>query len=865
MEVFREREQARPYQTATLRPTADASGASAVAGGMRSIGQGLGQLGDAIGARDVLLADTEAKERKLAYMRDRNDYLYGANGVMNRRGGNATELVPEVQQGLADLQKKHSADLSPLARRAFDDAIEPMRVSDEEGVARFSSAQTEQYVLDGQTSSIQTDVEAAGLAFADPVKFEEHLGAAMGGIDELAALQGWAPEKIELEKRKATSSAVMARILRTGATDPLAAAAILEENRGRLSPEHQQTLDTGLQDAVATAKARAFVSDYIGPPGATPAAQRAAAPSGGMSAIVRQESGGNPRAKNPDSSAYGTHQFLRGTYIGEVRKMQRQGLAPWADGLSEDQIAATRANPEIEGQVAQFFTANNERVIQSFGLPVNDATRYVMHFFGEGNGPKILRALAKAPGTPLSAIIDVAAITGPRSNKWVKGHETAGQVLDRIGRMLGTDPRSAAGNFVDVQGATQAILTIEDPLVQQKAMQQLSAMMTLENNAKEALSQQAFMQAWTEYKVNGTTEIPLDMQLAMGPGKLAALNDTISKEMSGALRTDPGTYTELTNMASVDPKLFAETDLAYYYPSLTEADRRHFTDLQAAARGKITGDANVQKDPMKLDFKQNWDDVQDIFDVADLRTTDKNETTRQRDRERLMNLRRQYEQWQMDFVRREGRHPNRVELQDAARDLVTPVVIRGDGWLGGKTEAIFADTATMAPGDSVEFDVDVTDIPAEEKASIVAQLEHNGVAVNSETVVAAAKERMLLTLRGGATSINEVPAEFRAAAKVRQGTGAQRTDREIVILYNEYLVEKAQEAQQIDEARVSSPPSFVPYAPPSLVGADDDQTPEAPALQTAPYGGVDETVPADLNYGGGEVGLPLHVRPYDLQ
>lgn len=866
MEVLRERERRRPLQTATLRPTADPSGGAAMGRAMQGFGAALGDAASAVGARNVLIADTEAREALNAFYRDRNAIMYGADGALTRKGGNGVDLVPETRERLTALRDQHGAGLNPIARKLFNEKTDSAIISDEEGVARHSAVQTEQYIVGGREATIKANVDNAVLAYADPVKFEEHLGQANADIAALGELQGWAPEQIAAEQAKATSSAVMGQIIRTGATDPLAAKALLDANRGRLSPEHQHTLDTGLQDAVATAQAKGIISDYIGPPGATPAARRVTTAAPGTAAtsstpnIAKLESGGNPRAKNPDSSALGTHQFLRGTYLGEVRKMRRQGLAPWAEGLSDDEIAATRTNPEIEGQVHQFFTANNERVIQSFGLPVNDVTRYIMHFFGEGNGPKVLRALATAPGTPLASVINVAAITGPRSNKWVKGHASAAETADQIGRMLGVDPRSAGGNYIDEVGATEAILQIEDPLVQQKAFQQLNMYTTAEANAKAALSEAAFTQAWQDYKINGTTDIPLDLQLAMGPGKLASLMDTITKETSGALVTDIATYDELMNLSSVAPQEFARTDLSYYYPNLTEADRRKFTDMQAAARGTLAGEAKKQSDPMSVDYDANWRTVEDIVDMAGLKTTGAD--ARPEDVKRRHNLRRQFEDWQREFVEREQRHPNRVELQDAARDLVTPVIIDG-GMLGG-TDGIFADVATLAPGQTATFNVTVADIPREEKTSIVRQLQAKGVAVNSETVLAAYQDRLQLALRGGVSGVDEIPSDARASLRQRSD-GTRRSDEEIVNLYNEWLVTQAQEAQQIDAAHDSDPPAYVPYLPPSVMLPNEEAAPVAPAgvspYQGATYDGP--TNPSDLA-DVSHIGLGQPVRPADM-
>lgn len=858
MEYLREREGSRPYATQTLRAPDTSTAGVAMGRALGSLGGALQDAAQAVGARDVLLADTEARDALLNYQRDRNDFMYGPNGVMNRRGANGQELLPQAREGLTALRDKHGAGLNPIARKLYDEKTEAAIVGDEEGVTRFSAQQTEAYITGGREATIASSVEAAGLAYNDPPQFERHVGEANAEIAALGELKGWAPEQIEAEQRKATSSAVMNQIVRTGATDPLAAKAILDSNRHRLSAEHQQTLDTGLQDAVATAQARAFISDYVGPPGGAPAARQGAAaqpgaagaaspmavaaPNGDYDAVDRQifvkESGGGKwNAKNPKSSAAGPSQFLASTFVEQTKRLRAKGGAQWSVGMSDAQIAAVRMPKNAqeaawEKEVYIDFRDDNIAAIKRAGAPVNAVTRYVMHHFGAGNGPAILRAFAQSPAAPLASVMkgfaEIASV-----NPWMRGASTPAELMDKTAGFIGADPRSAAGNFVDVQGATTAILAIQDPLVQQKAISQLNQMMALENNAKAALSEAAFTQAWQDYKVNGTTEVPLDLQLAMGPGKLASLQDTIAKENSGALVTDIATYEGLMNMASTDPAGFARKDLSYYYPNLTEADRRRFTDMQAATRGELQGEQRKQSDPMSLDLDANWKSVSDIVDLADFKTTGAN--AKQEDVKRRFNMRRQFEDWQRDFVEREKRHPNVVELQAAARDLVTPVVIKGSGVFGfGDTEGIFADVATLAPGQSVDFNVTVTDIPREERQSIVNQLQAEGVPVNTETVTEAYKTRLRLALQGGVDTADEIPAEARAQLQTRSD-GSRRSDDEMTVLYNQWLVQRAQEAIQIDAAHSSDPPAFVPYLPPSMSPPGDEGAPASP-VGTSPFG-----------------------------
>jgi len=108
--------------------------------------------------------------------------------------------------------------------------------------------------------------------------------------------------------------------------------------------------------------------------------------------VTRAESGGAADATNPNSSATGIHGFISGTWMENVRELQKQGGAQWANGMSNDDILDMRKNPTASNEVFAHFTAKNQRALADAGLPVNDATTYMAHFFGVGGAITVLKA-----------------------------------------------------------------------------------------------------------------------------------------------------------------------------------------------------------------------------------------------------------------------------------------------------------------------------------------------------------------------------------------------------------------------------------------------------------------------------------------
>ncbi len=101
--------------------------------------------------------------------------------------------------------------------------------------------------------------------------------------------------------------------------------------------------------------------------------------------IVGPESGGSSTAKNPDSSAYGSVQFISGTYLEWVSKVNPE----WAKGLSQTEILATRSDPVKEAEIYRAFRDNNVAILKSNGFADSPRNRYIMHHFGVGDGPRI--------------------------------------------------------------------------------------------------------------------------------------------------------------------------------------------------------------------------------------------------------------------------------------------------------------------------------------------------------------------------------------------------------------------------------------------------------------------------------------------
>jgi hypothetical protein len=172
-------------------------------------------------------------------------------------------------------------------------------------------------------------------------------------------------------------------------------------------------------------------------------------PAGGsfVDKVVSVESGGDPYAKNPNSSATGPGQFIESTWLETIGE-HRPDLA---EGRSRDDILALRTDPAISREMTSAYGNQNAQYLESRGLPVNEGSTYLAHFAGPRGAASILRA---APETPIEQIMAPEAIM---ANPFLRGM-TAGDVQNwaasKMGGTTQTAKRSPAENVLDADPAT---------------------------------------------------------------------------------------------------------------------------------------------------------------------------------------------------------------------------------------------------------------------------------------------------------------------------------------------------------------------------------------------------------------------------
>ncbi|MBP0616742.1 M23 family metallopeptidase [Jiella mangrovi] len=127
--------------------------------------------------------------------------------------------------------------------------------------------------------------------------------------------------------------------------------------------------------------------------------------------IVRVESGGNARAKNPLSSATGLGQFISSTWL----RMVRDYRPDLATSLSRTEILDLRYDPTLSREMIRHLAREGEAYLVRRGHRITAGRLYLAHFLGMDGAHKVLSADEDA------AVVDVVGAGVIRANPFLAG------------------------------------------------------------------------------------------------------------------------------------------------------------------------------------------------------------------------------------------------------------------------------------------------------------------------------------------------------------------------------------------------------------------------------------------------------------
>jgi hypothetical protein len=111
---------------------------------------------------------------------------------------------------------------------------------------------------------------------------------------------------------------------------------------------------------------------------------------------LRRESGGNPLARNPRSSATGLYQFTTGTWDDLRQKYPHLALTAYG-----------RLDPAQQERAMKQFTEDNAGLLKNKGYEVNSDNLYLAHRFGPQGA---LQLLQSDPNAPVANVVSPAVM-----------------------------------------------------------------------------------------------------------------------------------------------------------------------------------------------------------------------------------------------------------------------------------------------------------------------------------------------------------------------------------------------------------------------------------------------------------------------
>lgn len=156
--------------------------------------------------------------------------------------------------------------------------------------------------------------------------------------------------------------------------------------------------------------------------------------------IISAESGGDPNARNPRSSAAGSGQFIDSTWLSMLARHR-----PDISGSKED-LLARKLDPELSREMTARYAADNAAILAKAGIQATPGSTYLAHFAGPQGAVSVLSA---DPAAPVASVLDPGAI---KANPFLR-NMTAGDLRawadKKVGGQLapaimGTAPPKAA-------------------------------------------------------------------------------------------------------------------------------------------------------------------------------------------------------------------------------------------------------------------------------------------------------------------------------------------------------------------------------------------------------------------------------------
>ncbi|WP_421611912.1 hypothetical protein [Agrobacterium tumefaciens] len=144
--------------------------------------------------------------------------------------------------------------------------------------------------------------------------------------------------------------------------------------------------------------------------------------------IVGVESGGNAKAKNPNSSATGAGQFISSTWMNMMKQYRPDLVA----GKSAAEVLAMRNDPQLSREMTGHYASENAQFLKNQGVLVTDGNVYLAHFLGPRGAVQVLKA---DPSASVQSVVGEGVVN---ANPFLRGM-SASEVAAWANKKMGGD------------------------------------------------------------------------------------------------------------------------------------------------------------------------------------------------------------------------------------------------------------------------------------------------------------------------------------------------------------------------------------------------------------------------------------------
>jgi GH24 family phage-related lysozyme (muramidase) len=713
--IYQRDQRLRPafQQGIDVRASAESFGA-ATGRGLQSLGQGLGQVGNAIAAVRAKDDETRAKEGAIRRAQWDSQQLYNPEtGLMNRRGSDAIDAYKEYEEAARKFDAENARDMSPAARQAYVESANQRTTQAQQTLMINEAGERKRWYAETQAAQASVFANDALANYNNDELVRRNIAAGLVTLRQAADDGGWAQDKFTFEAERYESGVRKNVILRMAEDNPLAAQGYYEQNKDRHTGEDQFAIERALRTGVQGARARNNAERIIS--GTSGVASTADAAS-----LLRHKEGFR-------SDAYPDYTIRNGVRVNSgYRAGYGSDTVTKADGsivkvTPSTVVSRADAERDLTRRIGEFQQGISRTVGSATwnSLPANVQSALTSVAYNYGRLPfSVANAVVGGDTESIAKAIEGLGSHNGGINRTRRNTEAAMARGAASPTASATEAMNAPAQ--DFMAIERELAAIEDPDEREATRKLVYGQLDARDRAMRQAERGAQTELYRMIEQDGSSpmDAPLDLRLAAGQaGMASALSYWQTKQARGQPVTDDQVLYDQRLLAAQDPQSFARQNLLEYRNML---DDSAFNELSKRQADIISG--KRMDDPGQVDYSAAFSLAGRQLEAIGLTTT--GQKNPEEVAGRIARFNNALIEEIAGFQQREQRKPDTLELQRMINNMLLPIVISEPGSLWGtnKRDAFAFEAQTRADGSTVNLKIDYGAIPIDLRQGISTDL-----------------------------------------------------------------------------------------------------------------------------------------------